>query len=142
MEIAELHSRYPSQATDLANAQSSLTSYVVTPLRHYVKIEPYAAPSTRSWHYSVPEDHTVTGGQPTAKKAALALNFAPTLERQNFESDFTSQILTQSPYGTQYVGSSALLAGKGLKESGLDHDHPRVAASAPELAVLRLQVGT
>lgn len=122
-EIEELKSQYPLQAADIDRLQGLPASYAARPLGGRVALNLYAQPSGGGYHYSVPQGHTVTGNHPTSKRAAESQGMQPTLKRQNFATDFTQQILGQSPYGQHYVGSSQLQSGKGLKESGLDRTH-------------------
>ena len=111
------------QAGDLRLAHGAMESYVLTRLR-VAKIEPYRPPQQRHFYHGPPEGFTTTSGDHrTNSNVASSLGSAPYLTRQDFPSNFTEQMLAESPYAKQYRGASDIESGKGLKESGLDRTH-------------------
>jgi hypothetical protein len=120
-EVNVLLKDYPNQKDDIEKSHGSPSSFTVRITKSGLKINPQALPK-KSYHYSVPQNHTVTYGLPTATEAAKNIGFMPTLKRVSFKSDFTDEMM-DSELGPSYVGAEQIENGRGLKESGLDRTH-------------------
>jgi hypothetical protein len=121
-EIEDYLTRYPDQAEEIMDAENSIETFSVRSLRHSLTIEPYRIP-TRPFHYAIPEGFTTTSpANHTNSQAASSIGMPISVERTDFASDFSQQLLASSN-GPQYEGASMIAGGMGLKDAGLDRTH-------------------